>query len=277
MTPAGPRPIATLMKMLVLLSLIWNLIAPALAQEGERPEAGPPAPVEAGAAGSGELLRKTPGGLVPLPVLDLRVSLEVTGILVHGALTQRFRNPTPEVIECVYVFPLPERAAVHRMEMRIGERRIVSLIREREEARQVYEKARQEGRKTALLEQERPNLFTTSAANVNPGESIEIVLEYLQEVAYDDGEFGFSVPLTFTPRFAINAAGDAGRICAPFARTGSPVFPRAALTVRIHAGFQVERIESDSHAIHSFWDGDVLVVEPEEKTVPADRDFHLRW
>ena len=180
MSPAGPRPIATLMKMLVLLSLIWNLIAPALAREGERPEAGRPAPVEAGAAGSGELLRKTPGGLVPLPVLDLRVRLEVTGILIHGALTQRFRNPSPEVIECVYVFPLPERAAVHRMEMRIGERRIVSVIREREEARQIYEQARQEGRKAALLDQERPNLFTTSAANINPGETIEVNLEYLQ-------------------------------------------------------------------------------------------------
>lgn len=263
----------TLIRTLLALSLIWNVIVPALARED-----GPaPAPVRLSEAGSGELLRKTPDGLVPLPLLDLQVRLEVTGILVHGVVTQTFRNPTTEVIECVYVFPLPEQAAVHRMEMRIGERRIVSIIKEREEAKQVYERARQEGRKTALLEQERPNLFTTSAANVNPGESIEIVLEYLQEVAYDDGEFGFSVPLTFTPRFAINAAGDAGRICAPFARTGSPVFPRAALTVRIHAGFQVERIESDSHAIHSFWDGDVLVVEPEEKTVPADRDFHLRW
>src|SRR5437867_4536230 len=174
MTPAGPRPIATLMKMLVLLSLIWNLIAPALAQEGERPEAGPPAPVEAGAAGSGELLRKTPGGLVPLPVLDLRVSLEVPGILVHGALTQRFRNPTPEAIECVYVFPLPERAAVHRMEMRIGERRIVSLIREREEARQIYEQARQEGRQAAPLVQERPNLCTTAAASRHLAAPIQV-------------------------------------------------------------------------------------------------------
>src|SRR2546426_3150288 len=264
-----------LIRTLLALSLIWNVFVPALAREDGPAQA--PAPVRLSDAGSGELLRKTPDGLVPLPLLGLEVRVEVTGILVHGVVTQTFRNPTAEVIECVYVRPWPEQAAVHRMEMRIGERRIVSIIKEREEAKQVYERARQEGRKTALLEQERPNLFTTSAANVNPGESIEIVLEYLQEVAYDDGEFGFSVPLTFTPRFAINAAGDAGRICAPFARTGSPVFPRAALTVRIHAGFQLERIESDSHAIHTFWDGDVLVVEPEEKTVPADRDFHLRW
>ncbi|PYT13069.1 MAG: marine proteobacterial sortase target protein [Acidobacteria bacterium] len=277
MTPAGPRPIATLMKMLVLLSLIWNLIAPALAQECERPEAGPPAPVEAGAAGSGELLRKTPGGLVPLPVLDLRVSLEVTGILVHGALTQRFRNPTPEVIECVYVFPLPERAAVHRMEMRIGERRIVSLIREREEARQVYEKARQEGRKTALLEQERPNLFTTSAANINPGETIEVSLEYLQEIVYAGGEFSLSFPLTFTPRFATGGARDNDRVTPPFARPDAAGFPRATLVARIDAGAPLQAVQSDSHAIVTRRDGNVLLVEPRDGSVPADRDFHLRW
>jgi len=149
----------TLIRTLLALSLIWNVIVPALARED-----GPaPAPVRLSEAGSGELLRKTPDGLVPLPLLDLQVRLEVTGILVHGVVTQTFRNPTTEVIECVYVFPLPEQAAVHRMEMRIGERRIVSIIKEREEAKQVYERARQEGRKTALLEQERPNLFTTSA------------------------------------------------------------------------------------------------------------------
>src|SRR3989442_7550153 len=155
--------------------------------ERDRPglarEDGPaPAPVRLSEAGSGELLRKTPDGLVPLPLLDLQVRLEVTGILVHGVVTQTFRNPTTEVIECVYVFPLPEQAAVHRMEMRIGERRIVSIIREKEEAKQVYEQARQEGRKAGLLEHERPNLFTTSAANANPGEAIENVLEELKEI-----------------------------------------------------------------------------------------------
>src|SRR5207247_2677696 len=108
------------------------------------------------------------------------------GILVHGTVAQTFRNPTSEVIDCVYVFPLPERAAVHRMEMRIGGRRIVSVIEEKEEAKRVYEQARQEGRKAALVEQERPNLFTTSAASINAGESIDIVLDYAPEVPVHD-------------------------------------------------------------------------------------------
>jgi len=265
------------MKTLVLLSLIWNVMAPALAQEGERPAQNLPAPVEAGAAGSGELLLKTPGGLVPLPVLDLQVRLEVTGILVHGTLTQTFRNPTSEVIECVYVFPLPERAAVHHMEMRIGERRIVSVIRERKEAKQVYEQAKREGRKAALVDQERPNLFTTSAAGINPGETIDVSLDYQQEISYDRGEFGLSFPLTFTPRFTTDGAADSDRLTPPFARADLASFPQARLVARIDAGAPLQAVESDSHPITTRWDGTVLVVEPRAGTVPADRDFHLRW
>ncbi|OLC56508.1 MAG: marine proteobacterial sortase target protein, partial [Acidobacteria bacterium 13_1_40CM_4_69_4] len=249
----------------------------ALAQEGDRPGDDPPGPVEAGAAGSGELLRKTAGGLVPLPLLDLRVRLEVTGILVHGTVTETFKNPAPEVVECIYVFPLPERAAVHHMEMRIGERRIVSVIREREEAKQVYEKAKREGRKAALLDQERPNLFTTSAANINPGETIEVSLEYLQEIAYAAGEFSLSFPLTLTPRFTTGGAGDGGRVTPAFARAGAAVFPRAALVARIDAGAPLQEVESDSHPISTRRDGNVVVVEPRDGTVAADRDFHLRW
>ncbi len=274
--PTGDGLLHALGRTLVLLSLIWNVIVPILAKD-DGPTV-PVATVRMSDAGSGEMLRKTPGGLVPLPTLGLDVELDVTGIMVRGTVTQTFRNPTSEVIECVYVCPLPERAAVHHMEMRIGARRIVSIIRERGEAKQVYEQALQEGRKAALVEQERPNLFTTSAANVNPGESIEVVLEYLQELSYDNGEFSLAFPLTFTPRFETGAGAQASRISPPFARPGSAALPRATLRVRIDAGgIPIHQVESASHTVRTFWDGPVLVVEPQEKTVPADRDFHLRW
>ena len=268
----------TLMKTLILLALIWNVLVPALAQGDEGPaDEGAAAVAAPGAAGAGELLWKTPGGLVPLPVLDLGIDLEVTGILVHGTLTQSFRNPTSEVIECLYLFPLPERAAVHHMEMRIGPRRIVSVIKEREQAKQAYEQARQEGRKAALLDQARPNLFTASAANINPGETIEVRLEYLQEVAYDAGEFGLSFPLTFTPRFTTGGAADGARVTSPFVRRGAASFPRARIVVRLNAGVPLRMVESESHSIETWWEGDVLVVKPGGETVQADRDFHLRW
>ena len=114
------------------------------------------------------------------------------------------------------------------MEMRIGERRIVATIEEREEARATYEQARKEGKKTALLDQKRPNLFATEVANINPGEKVSVRLEYLEEVAYADGSFGLTFPLTFTPRYTPASAPDpsaGGRIRRPAPVGSTPDSP----------------------------------------------------
>jgi Ca-activated chloride channel family protein len=313
------------------IAVIWIVLAPALAltglwtgavdlvspslmaaprePSGETGSFEPRPAVDPNRVGSGELLWKSPDGLVPLPVVDMEVRLEVTGMLVHGTVRQSFDNPTAEVIEAVYLFPLPESAAVHHMEMRIGPRRIVSMIQEREEAKRTYEKARQEGKKAALVEQERPNLFTTSAANINPGESIVVTLEYLQEVEYADGEFGLHFPLTFTPRFVPPSLGSAAlqaaarvvpgvheagrwigsvipdetvvpdwrRITPRFAHARSPSAPRARISAKILPGFPLGDVDCPSHEVRSRWEGDALVIEPVQGTVLADRDFRIRW
>lgn len=244
--------------------------------------------------GSGELLCKRDGADVPLPMLDMDVELSVTGVLVHGEVTQKFTNPYPEVIEALYVFPLPENAAVHEMEMRIGGRRILSVIQEREEARQTYETAKQAGKKAAIVEEERPNLFTSSVANVNPGESVEVRLSYLGKASYAEGTFRLAFPLTFTPRYvpdivglAVDPAGtlhpvsttvrDAERITPPFVESSNTAAPRARLAVSIHAGVELARIDSPSHEIEVSRDGDTWRIRPRDGEILADRDFHLEW
>ena len=86
------------------------------------------APVDLDQVGSGELLWKSDRGLLPLPVIETQVDLSMSGLMIHGRIGQRFHNPTDEVIEAIYVFPLPSRAAVHHMEIRVGDRRIVSVV-----------------------------------------------------------------------------------------------------------------------------------------------------
>jgi Ca-activated chloride channel family protein len=241
------------------------------------------APVELDEIGAGELLWRSDRGLVPLPALEVEVELDVTGVLVGGRVTQRFVNPTAETIEVVYAFPLPPSAAVHRMEMRIGERVVRSVIREREQARRTYEQAKATGRKAALLDRHRPNLFTTSAANINPGETIEIVLEYLDEVRYVDGSFVLSFPLAYVPRYV--PAGfygfrdeyerDALLGCED---VGGAIVPAAGIEVRLRPGIEVDRVESSSHAVRvDAEDEETLLVRTEEPRVPARRDFRLRW
>jgi len=230
--------------------------------------------------GTGMLLRGLPGSRRQLPMLDLHVEIDVTGLMVHGTLTQAFENPTPETIEALYVFPLPEKAAIHHMEIRIGERRIVSVIQEKKEARQTYETAHREGRKAALLEQDRPNLFATAVAGVNPGEEVHVRLEYIEELDYDNGAFQLVFPLTYTPRYGPppRPETDGGERIGPADTSPAVEQPRARLTVRLQAGLPLEEPVSDSHEITWWWDNEVLVIEPKsEVPVAADRDFHLRF
>ena len=143
----------------------------ALAAQQEAPR---PAPVDGGAAvridsvDRGAFLFKTstPGAYLPAPTLDTDVSIRVTGMLAHTEVSQRFRNGTGSCVEGIYVFPLPEDAAVDALRLVVGGRIIEGQVREREEAKQVYEAAKSEGRRASLLEQERPNVFTTSVASI---------------------------------------------------------------------------------------------------------------
>ncbi|MCA9540656.1 MAG: hypothetical protein KC620_17275, partial [Myxococcales bacterium] len=138
---------------------------------------------------------------VPLPLQHTKVFAEVTGFVAQVDVTQTYRNDFAEPIEAMYVFPLPENAAVDDLTIRIGDRVIRAQIKKRAEAKATYEAAKSEGHTAALLEQERPNIFTQSVANIAPGEAIDITLRYVQHLTYDAGNYEFVFPMVVGPRY----------------------------------------------------------------------------
>jgi Ca-activated chloride channel family protein len=140
---------------------------------------------------------KEAGRLTPAPILKTDVQIAVTGTIARATVRQEFTNPSTgkgDWLEGIYVFPLPETAAVDHLRMKIGERIIEGQIKERAEAKKVYERAKQEGKRTSLLDQERPNIFTTSVANIGPAEHITIEIEYQETVRYGDEQFTSAFP-----------------------------------------------------------------------------------
>jgi Ca-activated chloride channel family protein len=139
------------------------------------------------------------------PTVDTDVEMKVSGMVVRSRVVQTFKNPDDYWVEGVYVFPLPANAAVDHMRMIIGERIVEGEIKEREAAKKTYAKAKREGKKAALMDQERPNVFTNSVANIGPNESVTIEIEYQQTVQYEqqqgEGKFELRFPLTMTPRY----------------------------------------------------------------------------
>ncbi len=152
---------------------------------------------------SGALLFKStaPGKFVPAPLLATDVRIEITGIVARVKVSQRFYNPSDGWVEGLYTFPLPEKSAVDTLKMQIGDRFIEGVIKVREEARKIYEKARRQGKKASLVEQQRPNIFTNEVANIGPGEAVTVQIEYQQSIRRDGNRYGLRFPMVVGPRY----------------------------------------------------------------------------
>ena len=244
--------------------------------------------------GAGTLLLHTQYGVMRAPTVATDVEVRISGMIARAVVTQRFTNPSADWVEGVYLFPLPDDAAVDHLRLRVGERYIEGVIKERSMAKRVYEQAKREGKRATLLEQERPNLFTNSVANIGPYESVEVQLEYQQIVFFRDEEFRLRVPLAITPRYVPGGVrlaevgsgaqptvatdvADAERISPPVLTEEQKTNP-VSVHIELDMGAMVERIESPTHAIYTTTHGaGRFTIVLADAAVPADRDFELRW
>ncbi|MCL2297034.1 MAG: marine proteobacterial sortase target protein [Proteobacteria bacterium] len=233
------------------------------------------------------LLSDGAGGREAAPLLDTVVEAELSGLIARVKVIQTFKNPSDTVREGVYAFPLPETAAVDRLEMKIGERRIQGQIKERQQARQIYEQAKQEGKKAALVEQWRPNLFTTRIAPIGPDDEIVVEIEYQQTLRYDQGVFSWRFPLAITPRYSPVQDQMAKKAAEPALRempmqmdggAHSLLANPVRFDITLAPGAPIREVHSRYHAVvmEDLGDGRYHVTL-EEDSVPADRDFELTW
>ena len=228
-----------------------------------------------------------------LPLKRTVVSAEVSGFVARVTVQQFFANPADRRIEAIYQFPLPANAAVHESTIRIGDRLVVAEIKEREAARKKYEKAKAAGKRASLLEQERPNIFTQSVANIGPGEEIVVAIQYVEELAYDDEVYTFSFPMTIGHRFIPgNPTGRTGHgssndsdIVPDASRVTPPILPPELrsgrdieLNLTVDAGFPITEISSPSHEVVLGWEASERVsvsLDPSDR-IP-NKDFVLSY
>lgn len=245
----------------------------------------------------GELpvLKVASDGMKPLPLQHTDVKATITGFTAEVQVKQTYTNPYDRVIEATYIFPLPENAAVYSMKMVIGDRRIEAVVKEREAARRTYERARREGYSAALLEQERPNVFTQSVANIEPKKTIDVVIRYVQDLTYDAGEYELVFPMVVGPRYIQGApldkapsgtgtyadtaaVPDASRVTPPVLGKGERSGHDISLEVVASPEGAVSRFEVPTHAVTSEkLDGGALRVRLDRKDTLPNRDFVLRY
>jgi len=225
--------------------------------------------------GAGMLLMQSATGFDPAAPLATDVRISIAGVVARVTVAQQFRNTGDTTVEAVYAFPLPDDAAVDRLSMRIGERVIEGEIREREQAERIYSEARDAGQRASLLTQATPNLFTTAVANIGPGESIDITIEYLQTARYDAGELSLRFPMTLTPRYGEGDTPEQQR-GAGFTAT-PPTTNEATLRVILAPGVPLAEVGSRHHEVRVVRDADRYVLDTLAPRVPMDRDFVVAW
>ena len=252
---------------------------------------------EAAEAPAGTLLLKTLDGkqAPSAPLLSTDVTFRVSGLLARARVVQTFHNASADWVEGAYVFPLPENAAVDRLQLRVGERLIEGEVRERGAARRTYEQARANGQRTALMDQERPNIFTTRVANIGPRELVAVEFEYQQTLRYDNGRYSLRFPMVVGPRYIpgnLRVSGteqlgwspntdqvpDAARITPPVLRTEAGPVNSVTIRVELDAGVPIAHVASPYHRVDVRHVSESRrQVELADGAVPANRDFELTW
>lgn len=227
-----------------------------------------------------------------LPLKHTAVDAVLTGPVARVRVTQTWRNPTDAALEAVYVFPLPENSAVDDLTLKIGERTIRAEIRKREEARATYEAARAAGHTAALLEQERPNVFTQSVANIPPRAELEVSVEYVQDLTYDAGEYEFVFPMVVGPRYIpgdptgrsgtgrspdTETVPDASQITPPVVGAGRRSGHSISLRARIESGFALHDLDVPTHEVQVSESDDVTTVTLSPRDTLPNRDFVMRY
>ncbi|HET6851143.1 MAG TPA: VIT and VWA domain-containing protein [Pyrinomonadaceae bacterium] len=217
-----------------------------------------------------------------LPLKDTQVEISVAGVIADVKVRQIYRNEGSRPINASYVFPASTRAAVYSMRMQIGNEIIVAKIKEREQAKKDFERAKEEGKSASLLEQQRPNVFSMSLANIMPQEQVEIELRYTELLVPTDSVYEVVFPTVVGPRYASpqnpNQKED-GFVQTPYQHQGQKPASALHLSAKIFAGVPIYDLACPSHQVFPKWwnNGNVQVSLDDSDPFQGNRDFVLRY
>jgi Ca-activated chloride channel family protein len=218
-----------------------------------------------------------------LPLKQTKADVHISGVIADVQITQVYKNEGKSTLEAMYVFPASTRAAVYHMQMKIGERTLVAKIAKREDARQQYEQAREEGKSASLLEQHRPNVFQMNVANIIPGDEIIVQLKYTELLVPDNAVYRFVYPTVVGPRYSNISQEEAPTnenwVANPYLNEGKASTYDFDLKVNINAGMPIQDIRSTTHKIDIDYDSRAVAqigLSPLENK-GGNRDFILEY
>jgi len=220
----------------------------------------------------------TDPGVDALPLKETRADVAIAGVIAHVRVTQVYKNEGTKPIEAIYVFPGSTRAAVFAMQMTVGERKIVAEIHKKDDARKIYDDAKTQGKTASLLEQSRPNVFQMSVANILPGDTIRVEMDYAELLVPEGGTYEFVYPAVVGPRYTGESNTAESFTNTPYQHAGAKPKYGWDVAVRLSAGMTIKRVTSSSHPIStSLTEPGIADITLTDKGAAGTKDFVLQY
>lgn len=218
-----------------------------------------------------------------LPLKSTIADVNIVGVIADVTIRQTYVNAGKNTLEAIYTFPLSTRAAVYAMKMTIGKRTITAKISEKEKARKDYDKAKSDGKRVSLLEQNRPNVFTMKVANIAVRDTIEVELRYTELLVPENGVYSFVYPTVVGPRYSNrpkeNAAADNRFVNSPYTQEGEMPTYKFGISMKINCGTPIQDVTCHTHKMnvsHPDLNTSVLKLDPSESN-GGNRDLILKY
>ncbi len=219
---------------------------------------------------------------IALPI-DITANIEISGMVAYAQIKQVFINPYNIELEGKYQFPLPENAAIKNLKVQVADKEIIGEIMEKKAAKAVYQKAKRQGKKASLVQQQRPNLFTNNIANIPAQSTVVVTLEFIMPVTFSENSFNLQLPLAMTARYQSenykkSPAQQDSEFIAPLSNTLAK--SQASINIALNAGANISAITSSSHKIKTKvlannQSSYLITLLPTQAT--ANHDFDLIW
>jgi Ca-activated chloride channel family protein len=188
-----------------------------------------------------------------LPLKETSAKVNVVGVIADVSVRQKYVNSGKNTLEAIYTFPLSTRAAVYAMKMTIGSRTITAKISEKEKARKDYQKAKSNGNRVSLLEQNRPNVFTMKVANIAVHDTIVVELKYTELLVPENGIYSFVYPTVVGPRYSNKAAiqgGEDGQfVNSPYTQEDEMPTYKFGFEMKINSGMPIQDVTCTTHKL----------------------------
>ena len=141
---------------------------------------------------------------IEIPLKDIKIKTNIYNHVAHFTITQLYHNDEENPIEAFYTFPTPSNASVFNFAAKIDTKLIKTILKEKEEARNDYNKAISDGNGAYLMERISGDVFSVSLGNIQPNTKIEIIIEYIVELRteIDASQLRINFPLTIMPKYA---------------------------------------------------------------------------